>query len=333
MRYFVLLTVALFAIVALVAQPAYAERYRTDTPPPPGDPSLTNRLNHWHVSTYWAEYIEGHGLGNHALYCGDETIPACAPPDTIGGVGRDWLDEVEWRYSVADTSQPVTVHLTGLMIYDLPDAFWDFLELYIRRGDQVEQLESWTGVTDTTVNLDFTSVLYPGEFTGPQSDEIVIFWRVWTSADGWDDEDCINPSHGACQIDDLAVYVDGALITFDDFEPGNPVNWNPAANVATAEEDVPGIGQVTVAAHPNPFNPQTTISFDLPQAMEVSLAVFDLQGRLVRNLLQSNPHTAGSHHQVWDGRDAEGQAAASGVYFFRFTAGDQDRVGKLTLLK
>ena len=67
--------------------------------------------------------------------------------------------------------------------------------------------------------------------------------------------------------------------------------------------------------------------------MEVSLEIYDLQGRLVRTLLNGNPYPVGSHNQVWDGRDGEGQSTASGVYFYRFSAGDQNRVGKLTLLK
>lgn len=313
MKYLVFLPIALFLLVI--------------------PPTLAHGENHWHVSTYWAEYIEGHGIGNHALYCGDETIPACAPPDTIGGVGPSWIDEVEWRSSVADTSQPVTVRLTGLMNVDLPDAQWDFLALQIQRGDEFNVLESWTGSIDSTLSLDFTTVLYPGEFSGPESDEVRLIWRVWTSDDGWDDEDCINPSHGACQIDDLSVYVDEALVTYDNFEPGNPVNWYPVIDELTPAENVPGIGQVMVAAHPNPFNPQTTISFDLPRDTEVSLTVFDLQGRLVRVLLESTQYSAGNHQQVWDGRDVLGQTVASGIYFYRFTAEGENWAGKLTMLK
>ena len=189
------------------------------------DLTVVESENHWHVSTYRAEYIEGHGIGNHALYCGDETIPACDPPDTIGGIGPDWLDDVVWERSVADNSRPVTVRLTGLMNYDLPDLGWDFLELYVRRGLELDLLESWTGSSDTTVTIDFTTVVEPGEFLGPGLDEVALLWRVWTSTDGWDDTDCISPSHGACQIDDLAVYFDDVLVTFDDFEPGSTVNW------------------------------------------------------------------------------------------------------------
>ena len=96
---------------------------------------------------------------------------------------------------------------------------------------------------------------------------------------------------------------------------------------------VPGMGRVSVSAHPNPFNPSTTIAFELPRAAAVSLDIYDLQGRLVRRLLDESPYVTGSHKQVWDGRDGEGRATSSGVYFYRFTAGDQKRVGKLTLLK
>ena len=105
------------------------------------------------------------------------------------------------------------------------------------------------------------------------------------------------------------------------------------ADVVSGIDDVPGVGQVTVAAHPNPFNPSTTIAFELPRAAEVSLDIYDLQGRLVRRLLDESPYVSGAHKQVWDGRDGDGRVTSSGVYFYRFATGDQKRVGKLTLLK
>jgi len=296
-------------------------------------PGFAHGENHWHVSTYWADSIEGHGPGNQALYCGDETIPPCDPPDVIGGVGPGWTDDVRWRSSVADPYQPVTVRLTGLMNYDLPDASWDFLELYVQRGDYLELLDSWTGSGVSTVYLDYSAVIHPGEYAGPQNDEVRLLWRVRTSGDGWDDEDCLNPSHGACQIDDLSVSIDGYLVTFDDFEPGNPVNWHPIIDEATAVDQTPELAQLVVAAHPNPFNPKTTLSFDLPRAAEVSLAVYDLQGQRVRSLLESIQYPAGQHQMQWDGRDDRGQAAVSGTYFYRFTAGQESLAGKLTILK
>jgi hypothetical protein len=324
------LVIPVLALFAVATQPAIARDAPTR---PDADRPLTDGVNHWHVSTYWAEYIEGHGIGNHALYCGDETIPACDDADTLGGVGADWFDDVEWRSSVADPSLPVTVRLTGLMNYDLPDAGWDFLELYVQRGDELDMLESWTGSSESTVSLDYTVTVSPGEYSGPASDEVRLVWRVWTSADGWDDEDCINPSHGACQLDDLAVYLDGELITFDGFEPGYPVHWIPVGDSITAADDLPGRALLTVSAYPNPFNPQTIIAFDLPQAAEVSLAVYDLQGRLVRRLVDARQLPAGRNQQAWDGRDDRGLTAAAGIYFYQFTADAERRTGKLTMLK
>jgi len=70
---------------------------------------------------------------------------------------------------------------------------------------------------------------------------------------------------------------------------------------------------------PNPFNPSTTIRFTLPEAGHVTLAVYDVNGRLVRTLV-GGPLAAGCHSVVWDGKDAMGRAVASGVYVYRLTA-------------
>ncbi len=188
--------------------------------------------NHWHVSTYWAAGLNGHGPGNYALVCVDEEIPACASPDTIGGVGSNWFDDVGWVGTVSNPTLPVTVRLTAFMHYDLFDADWDFLELFIFRGETPELLEQWTG-SDNDVALDFTTVLQPNELYGPYGNEVKIFWRVWSDG-AWDDSDCFSPSHGACQIDDISVYFNESLVTFDNFEPGSLVNWST--------EDFTGVG-------------------------------------------------------------------------------------------
>jgi hypothetical protein len=78
---------------------------------------LTRTLvNHWHVSTYWADNLEGHGAGNHAMYCGEEDIPACSATDTIGGYGDNYFDDLSWRWTVPNPAQASTLNLTGIMI-------------------------------------------------------------------------------------------------------------------------------------------------------------------------------------------------------------------------
>jgi len=70
--------------------------------------------------------------------------------------------------------------------------------------------------------------------------------------------------------------------------------------------------------YPNPFNPTTTIRYDLPEASSVSLVIYDIMGREVRRwLLQESP---GYEQIIWDSKDQSGQLAPTGIYIYRFTA-------------
>ncbi len=73
-------------------------------------------------------------------------------------------------------------------------------------------------------------------------------------------------------------------------------------------------------SYPNPFNPSTTIRFNLPVAGKVSLIVYDIAGKEVRQLLDEHL-PAGRHNTTWDGRDTFGQIVASGMYFYKISAG------------
>jgi hypothetical protein len=83
---------------------------------------------------------------------------------------------------------------------------------------------------------------------------------------------------------------------------------------------------------PNPFNPTTTIRFELSQPADVRLEIYSVRGERIRTLV-SGARPAGSHAVVWDGRDRRGAAVASGVYFYRLEAGRFARTRKMVLLK
>jgi len=82
-----------------------------------------------------------------------------------------------------------------------------------------------------------------------------------------------------------------------------------------------------LGAHPNPFNPATTISFTLPHADRVSLTAFDLQGRAVATLVDGALE-AGTHRVTFDGA-----GLPSGVYLYRLQAGGRQASGKMALVK
>ncbi|MGH7494847.1 MAG: right-handed parallel beta-helix repeat-containing protein [bacterium] len=70
---------------------------------------------------------------------------------------------------------------------------------------------------------------------------------------------------------------------------------------------------------PNPFNPETTITYHLPVAAAVTLAIYDLQGREVRRLVDVT-QASGEHQARWDGKNQMGETVAGGVYICRLTA-------------
>jgi hypothetical protein len=83
---------------------------------------------------------------------------------------------------------------------------------------------------------------------------------------------------------------------------------------------------------PNPFNPNTEIGFSLNRGDRVSLRVYDSSGKHVRTLVDSRMAT-GRYSESWDGRDTGGRKVASGVYYFRLTAGKRTITRKAVLLK
>ena len=83
---------------------------------------------------------------------------------------------------------------------------------------------------------------------------------------------------------------------------------------------------------PNPFNPSTVIGYELHRPRRVSLRVYDLLGRLVA-ALDEGEKSAGRYEAVWNGRNASGITAPSGVYLYRLESGGQTETGKMTLLR
>ena len=83
---------------------------------------------------------------------------------------------------------------------------------------------------------------------------------------------------------------------------------------------------------PNPFRSETELSFTLPSRGDVELAVYSVDGRLVRTLI-SGTAGPGTNSVRWEGRDGEGRLVASGLYFVRLLAAGDERHGKLMLLR
>ena len=84
--------------------------------------------------------------------------------------------------------------------------------------------------------------------------------------------------------------------------------------------------------YPNPFNPVTTIRFDVPEISDVSVTVFNVLGKEI-NSYNLNTMSPGTHQIKWRGIDNTGKPVSSGVYFYTIKAGDFFSTKKMMLLK
>jgi hypothetical protein len=114
----------------------------------------------------------------------------------------------------------------------------------------------------------------------------------------------------------------------------SPVSCSGIGFEETSGDDTPRAPEATFLAqnHPNPFNPATEIVFGLRAPANVSLRIYDAAGRLVRELA-AGQYAAGAYRKIWDGRDANGAAVSSGIYFYRLEAGTFSKTRKMVLLK
>ena len=89
--------------------------------------------------------------------------------------------------------------------------------------------------------------------------------------------------------------------------------------------------------YPNPFNPETWIPYQLAQSAEVTLTIYDMNGRLVRHLAMGHQaagmYRSRSRAAYWDGRNQLGEPVASGLYFYTLTAGDFTATRRMLILK
>jgi flagellar hook assembly protein FlgD len=110
------------------------------------------------------------------------------------------------------------------------------------------------------------------------------------------------------------------------------MNYLPSGTQAGADDSAARLRPFLYPSRPNPSNGTTTFAFSIPQKAKVSLKLYDVQGRLIRTLVDGM-QPAGIHPIVWDGRSDAGYPTSSGVYFYRLKTPGYERTRKAVLLK
>jgi Peptidase family C25/Propeptide_C25/FlgD Ig-like domain/Carboxypeptidase regulatory-like domain len=152
--------------------------------------------------------------------------------------------------------------------------------------------------------------------------ENMIYQLVNPNMHQYSDEDL---STGTYEYYVIAVYEDT-----QQSEPSEPITVEITDSNNMLEVNVTRLE----ANHPNPFNPETTISFQLKTDIDekTELVIYNLKGQKVRKLI-SDQLSAGQHSVVWSGKDDNGKTVSSGIYFYKLTSGDFEETRKMLMIK
>jgi hypothetical protein len=178
-------------------------------------------VTHWQISDYHAAQLgDSPGPDNLAAWCGDLTIPACSEDDEPGGYGNNWHDIIRWTGVVENSDIGVTVHFTAYANIDSEPGY-DFTIVRHHGADGVVPLAYFDGYQPNVfIDLEFT--LWQPDYQGEDHDQVVVE-VAFESDGGWSDGDCLWPTAGAVQIDDITVTLDqgsGPESSFTDFQDG-----------------------------------------------------------------------------------------------------------------
>ena len=184
-------------------------------------------------------------------------------------------------------------------------------------GDPIEI--QWVATDNNTV--DSVSIFYSenggGAFTLIASSEPNDSTYAWIAPD---------ISSDSCLV--RVVAYDPAMLTGEDVSDAVF-----AIKTVSTDDELPAATWALSQNFPNPFNPNTTIHYNVKAGGgQVSLRVFDVSGRVVRTLVNGS-QTAGAKSVTWNGTNDAGQRVASGIYFYRMIAPDFTQTKKMVLLR
>ena len=299
------------------------------------------------------------GMGDDLMDGNMIQIPAMGGSASVT-VGLDNLpDDPSISYTVTTTGEGLlsVLDVDGMML-ELDDHMMvtaDQIVLKVTGGSlQVTVTATVDGETTIPVTFTFTQ-LNPaelGSFDGAlQNDRVVLNWstvsqtnnagwRITRSVDGETFEAVGNFVQGAGTSDALMNYrfedkdlpgVEKVYYRLEQVDLDGSISQSNVIEVLLGAR-MPLPTEFAVNVYPNPFNPSTTISYDLPEAAPVTVVIYDVLGQQVRRLV-SQFNAAGRYSVQWDARDNQGRGVASGVYIAKVDAGTTTLSQKMLLLK
>jgi len=174
--------------------------------------------------------------------------------------------------------------------------------------------------------------------------DVFFVYELANAGPVWMSFDPSTPNSGSVAPGDLggfmlqlhppAAGIYNGSIVINSNDPANPLISIPVelGTVGIGEEELLPATFAISRNYPNPFNPTTMIDYQLPQSADVKLEIYNVLGQKVRTLVNAKM-AAGRYQATWDARNDAGTPVGSGVYIYRFWAGDYKSVQKMVLMK
>ncbi len=284
--------------------------------------------------------------GSAGIAVGLENVESDTP-----SVSWSVMDEGEGTLVVLDKEGMMLELDDQMMLMDAPSV----IVLKVTGGSLLVTVKATVdGVETEAVTFTFTQ-LNPAElasFDGAIQEGKVVLnwstvsqtnnagWRITRSVDGETFEAVGDFVQGAGTSDALLSYtfedknlpgVEKVYYRLEQVDLDGSISQSNVIEVLLGAR-MPLPTEFAVNVYPNPFNPSTTISYDLPESAPVSVVIYDVLGQQVRHLI-SQFNSAGRYSVQWDARDNQGRGVASGVYIAKVDAGTTTLSQKMLLLK
>ncbi len=223
---------------------------------------------------------------------------------------------------------------------------WGVFKVILTAPDDVppEERGIYISCPDSGYSVDNSiATLLQAHAAGLDDSGILISWKL-SSGDFSGTFTIDRSEDGAVFLpinDPIVEYNEGEFRFLDDsIIPGRSYRYricciesgSSTALFETERIQIPDAALTLYQNSPNPFNPATTVSWFLPEAMRVRLEIFDVSGRSIR-LLGDEVMEPGRHSIVWNGTGENGSAVSSGIYFLKLSAGKKTITRKMVLLK
>ena len=295
------------------------------------------------------EAIEGPIARNIIMFgWGNKTLPVQTPTSSwyrpnprydlfLDNGNRLALIDQDWFYGHGQPAEPV---------FGPGDFAYDYFGLTGAVNDPVSGADTlFTGAGVTPVDSAFvtnpyrlTHAVYGTDNWG----DYLIPGTATPIFTGVNDDNCygVINTDGNFHTVFLPFMADAAVDTLPDGTVVSPqftqllhgiINWFDVVGATTPEQIQPKEFSLS-PNFPNPFNPTTRINFTVPASGKVSIAIYNLLGQKV-NQLVNGAFQSGSYSVVWNGRDGNGQQLATGIYLYRMEAVEFSQTRKLVLLK